>query len=121
MVISIIIPTLNEESTIQTLLKQLQVHRQQGHEVIVVDGGSNDNTCLIATPLSDQLISSESGRALQMNNGAAHSNNDILWFLHADSKIPDDSIEKIQLYLNDKNKHWGRFNIKLSGKIFYFG
>ena len=118
MFVSIIIPVLNEESSIKDLLHQLQTYRQQGHEVIVVDGGSNDNTCSISKPLSDKVITSESGRALQMNNGAAHSENDILWFLHADTLISDKAIEKIQQALNKND--WGRFNIKLSGSNILF-
>ena len=118
MFVSIIIPVLNEEASIKDLLHQLQTYRQQGHEVIVVDGGSNDNTCSISKPLSDKVITSESGRALQMNNGAAHSENDILWFLHADTLISDKAIEKIQQALNKND--WGRFNIKLSGSNILF-
>ncbi len=118
MFVSIIIPVLNEESSIKDLLHQLQTYRQQGHEVIVVDGGSNDNTCSISKPLSDKVIISESGRALQMNNGAAHSENDILWFLHADTLISDKAIEKIQQVLNKND--WGRFNVKLSGSNILF-
>ena len=118
MFISIIIPTLNEEAAIKNLLQQLQVYRQHGHEVIVVDGGSNDETISISKPLSDKVISSNAGRALQMNNGAALAKNEILWFLHADTLIPDTAIESIQKALNKSD--WGRFNIKLSGSHFLF-
>ena len=118
--VSIIIPALNEESAIETLLQQLQTYRKQGNEIIVVDGGSTDSTISISNILADKIIQSKSGRALQMNNGSAEASFDILWFLHADSKIPDDSIEKIQFNLNEKNKDWGRFNIKLSGKNILF-
>ena len=118
MFISIIIPTLNEEATIQTLLQQLQTYRQQGHEVIVVDGGSNDETISISKPLADKVISSEAGRAMQMNAGAAQSENEVLWFLHADTLIPSTAVENIQQALNKND--WGRFNIKLSGSHFLF-
>lgn len=73
MFISIIIPVLNEEDSIKNLLQQLQAYRRQGHEIIVVDGGSKDDTCSISKKLSDKLISSNSGRAIQMNNGAAEA------------------------------------------------
>jgi len=118
MFISIIIPTLNEEDVIQALLQQLQTCRQQGHEVIVVDGGSHDNTCSVADSLSDKVISSEAGRALQMNNGATQSRHEILWFLHADTIIPENAIEQIQEALNKSD--WGRFNVKLSGSHILF-
>ena len=118
MFISIIIPTLNEEEAIQNLLQQLQAYRQQGHEVIVVDGGSHDETVSISKLLADNVISSEAGRALQMNNGATQSKNEILWFLHADTSLPTNVIEVIQKSLTKNN--WGRFNIKLSGSNFLF-
>ena len=56
MFVSIIIPVLNEEKAIKVLLEQLQPFREQGHEVIVVDGGSKDNTCSVATSRCDQLV-----------------------------------------------------------------
>ena len=118
MFISIIIPVLNEKQSIKALLQQLQIYRQQGHEVIVVDGGSHDETVSVSKALADKVISSESGRANQMNKGFAESENEVLWFLHADTSIPENVIEIIQecLIKND----WGRFNIKLSGSHFLF-
>lgn len=118
MFISIIIPVLNEEKAIQTLLPQLQACRQQGHEVIVVDGGSRDNTVLIAELFVDKVIQSDSGRAVQMNSGAAQAHGDVLWFLHADTIIPNNALELIQAAM--KNNDWGRFNVKLSGAHFLF-
>ena len=118
MFVSIIIPVLNEENSIKELLQQLQVCRQQGHEVIVVDGGSHDNTRSVADSLSDKVISSEAGRALQMNNGATQSRHEVLWFLHADTLIPENAIEQIQQALNKSD--WGRFNVKLSGSHILF-
>ena len=118
MFISIIIPVLNEEQSIKALLQQLQTLRTQGHEVIVVDGGSSDETLSISKTLSDKVIISKAGRALQMNNGAMNANGNILWFLHADTLIPDNAVEKIQQALNEKE--WGRFNIKLSGSNILF-
>lgn len=118
MFVSIIIPALNEEESIKILLNQLQIYRQQGHEVIVVDGGSADKTISISNSLADKVLTSESGRATQMNSGAMSAENNILWFLHADTLIPDNAIEKIQQTLN--KKIWGRFNVRLSGSHFLF-
>jgi rSAM/selenodomain-associated transferase 2 len=118
MFVSIIIPTLNEEDSIKNLLQQLQVYRKQGHEVIVVDGGSTDKTISISELLSDKVIFSESGRALQMNNGASQAKFEVLWFLHADTLIPGSAIDKIEQALNVYD--WGRFNIKLSGSNVLF-
>ena len=118
MFISIIIPVLNEEQNVKALLQQLQIYRQQGNEVIVVDGGSDDETVSISKPLADKVITSDAGRAKQMNKGVAESTNEVLWFLHADTSIPENVIETVQesLIKND----WGRFNIRLSGSHFLF-
>jgi len=118
MFISIIIPVLNEEQSVKSLLQQLQAYRQQGHEVIVVDGGSDDGTVFVSKPLADKVITSGSGRAKQMNKGVEESVNEVLWFLHADTSIPKNAIETIQELLSKND--WGRFNIKLSGSHFLF-
>jgi len=110
---SIIIPTLNEADNIKACLLQLQNIRQQS-EIIVVDGGSSDNTIQLATPLADKVINSDKGRAKQMNTGAEHATGKILVFLHADSFFPQNAFDLIKLADNN----WGRFDIKLSGKHF---
>lgn len=118
MFVSIIIPVINEESSIKELLQQLQRYRKQGHEVIVVDGGSRDKTVSISNSLADKVITSEAGRASQMNSGAACAHYDVLWFLHADTLISDNAVEQIQQALNKND--WGRFNVKLSGSNILF-
>lgn len=118
MPISIIIPVLNEEASLQALLQQLQSCRRLGHEVVVVDGGSTDETVSLSQDLVDKVISSNPGRAVQMNAGAANSMNDTLWFLHADTLIPANATETIEKELTKND--WGRFNIKLSGSHILF-
>jgi rSAM/selenodomain-associated transferase 2 len=110
---SIIIPTLNEEQAIVNCLMALQPLRDCC-EIIVVDGGSTDNTGLLAKPLADKVISSAKGRAIQMNAGAENAEGDVLIFLHADTFLPDDAISQISLTIANKGQ-WGRFDIKLSG------
>ena len=88
--------------------------RKTGVEVIVVDGGSSDNTCNKAEPYVDQLIiSDQAGRASQMNIGAKMSAGEILWFLHADTMVPERATDTIAESLN--HNMWGRFNVRLSG------
>jgi rSAM/selenodomain-associated transferase 2 len=113
---SIIIPTLNEEKTIESCLSALQPLRSNC-EIIIVDGGSTDNTIVIAGTLADKVVSSDKGRARQMNNGARYASGNVLIFLHADTSLPENALQLIQQKLNSSRK-WGRFDIQLSGKHF---
>ncbi len=110
---SVIIPALNEAESIETCLLKLQDIKHQC-EIIVVDGGSADNTIALATPLADKVISSEKGRAKQMNKGAQQAIGNMLIFLHADTELPDNALELIRQVKNG----WGRFDITLRGKPF---
>lgn len=113
--LSIIIPALNEADNILATLAPLQVMRQRGHEVIVVDGGSCDATVAHATPLADQIVHSEAGRARQMNAGVEHAQGDVLWFLHADTQVPVESDQQLLQSLQGP-RVWGRFDVRLSGR-----
>jgi rSAM/selenodomain-associated transferase 2 len=89
--ISIIIPTLNEEKMIALLIRHLlsNVSDKNNIEIIVADGNSSDKTVEIAKQLELKVIvDNNAGRAIQMNSGAAVSKGDILYFLHADSYPP---------------------------------
>lgn len=114
--ISIIIPVLNEAHGITSALSRLQPLRNKGHEIIVCDGGSHDNTVALATPLADQLIQSKPGRAQQMNAGANKANSKVLLFLHADTRLPKEAMQLIHQGINNNKASWGHFKIKLSGK-----
>ncbi len=113
--VSIIMPVLNEAENIELSLQALQSYRQQGHELIVIDGNSQDNTVELASNLCDKLISSSVGRARQMNAGAEQASGNILLFLHADTHLPDNAMHHITNSIMKKNKVWGRFDVKLSG------
>lgn len=112
--LSIIIPALNEAGCIRGILRQLQALRAQGHEVILVDGGSCDETIALAQPLVDQLLPAEAGRALQMNVGAQAASGRVFWFLHADTRVPDNAACLILEALQHAGS-WGRFDVRLSG------
>lgn len=92
--VSIIIPVLNEEKSIEKLLKSIE-DLQGEKEVIVVDGNSTDNTAYIASKYA-KVIRSEKGRANQMNAGAKEASGDILWFVHSDSIVDEDSLSLIE-------------------------
>jgi rSAM/selenodomain-associated transferase 2 len=87
--ISIIIPTLNEETTIEKLLNFLENHPQkQLFEVIVVDGGSTDETVQLLKDSKSKFIqTTTASRAHQMNEGAKKAKGDILYFVHADVEL----------------------------------
>lgn len=113
--VSVIVPALNEASTIAATLAPLQEARAFGHEIIVVDGGSTDGTPEHAGPLADHVVRSPAGRARQMNAGADVATGDVLWFLHADTLAPNGATESITAALSDDRRCWGRFDVRLSG------
>jgi rSAM/selenodomain-associated transferase 2 len=114
--ISLIVPVLNEASDIVDSLSVLQSLRAAGHELIVVDGGSTDDSIASCRPYSDRVIRSPRGRSRQMNAGASAAGGDILLFLHADTFLPVGADRLIIEGLKRHQKSWGRFDVRLSGK-----
>ncbi len=113
--ISIIVPVVNEQSCIVAFLEALQCYRKNGHEVILVDGSSSDDTIKLAANLVDMSLLSAPGRARQMNLGAKYAKNSVLLFLHSDTYLPKSTDSIILNALSSQNS-WGRFNVKLDGK-----
>jgi glycosyltransferase involved in cell wall biosynthesis len=109
-VLSVIIPTLNEADCIGVTLDRLARLRMD-HEVIVVDGGSRDDTCGIAQWCHAKVLSSERGRGTQMRAGAAAATAGILWFLRADTLVPADAGEYILDALADNQVAGGNFRL----------
>ena len=116
MTLSIIIPTLNEGRSIARTLESLQPLRARGHEIIVVDGGSEDATVSLCRRLADRLIRTQRGRARQMNAGAVAARGDIFVFLHADTRLPKSADRMIVKVLSKNACQWGRFDVRLSGR-----
>jgi rSAM/selenodomain-associated transferase 2 len=114
--LSVIIPVLDEAASVAATLAPLQTLRAQGHEVILVDGGSTDATCDLAAPLCDLVISAPRGRASQMNAGASSARGDILLFLHADTRLPDNAASLVIDRLDGSGGTWGRFDVAIEGK-----
>ena len=112
--VSIVIPTLDERNHIGLLLSDLEPLRQTGHEVIIADGASTDGTRTLAGARADRLLLAPQGRASQMNAGAGTATGDVLWFLHADSRV----LPRAQSQLLDACRTgaiWGRFDVRLAG------
>ncbi|WP_405205021.1 TIGR04283 family arsenosugar biosynthesis glycosyltransferase [Aquimarina sp. LLG6339-5] len=124
MKISIIIPILNEAATICKLLSHLIKISSSPNfikEIIVVDGGSVDGSQKTVKDfantqeISIRLVSSDKGRAKQMNAGAAKASGEILYFLHADS-FPPDSYDKDIIQQIHRGNEAGCFRMKFDSK-----
>ena len=116
---TIVIPTLNEEVEIQACLMQLQGLRARGFEVIVVDGGSVDKTPQLVEGLCDQFVSVVPCRAIQMNVGARQARGEMIFFLHVDTRLPEDFSEIINSIEKDRF-YWGRFDVRFFGQRWLF-
>lgn len=110
---SIVIPVLNEAAEIKDSLLSLQHLRERDFEIILVDGGSKDNTVQLATGLCDQIITGHTGRARQMNIGAEHVRGDIIFFLHIDTRLPRE-LPALLPQITSVALNWGRFDIQFS-------
>ena len=114
--ISIIIPTLNEASCLGRTLRNLSLLYPPAKEIIIVDGGSKDETIAIAKTSNVQVINCEKrGRSRQMNQGALAATGDVLCFLHADTLVPDDLVTVIEQTLTNKNIACGGFISLMTG------
>lgn len=113
--LSVIIPTLNEAAIIGSALESLRTLRGIELEIIVVDGGSTDRSAEIALHFADKVLIKPSGRAIQMNLGAKHATGNYLLFLHADTRVPLETL-KILRQSFQRQCTWGRFDIRLTGQ-----
>ena len=97
--ISIIVPTIDEAARIGGLLRYLRWAagiNNQSVELIVVDGGSQDDTRdIVRAAGADQVLSASRGRARQLNAGAAAAASPVLYFLHADARPDPDFLSHI--------------------------
>ncbi len=114
MKLSFILPVLNEQDLITASLDRLQSYRRRGHEVIVVDGGSEDGTVAEADPLADRVLHSLPGRSRQMNRGAAAASGDWLLFLHADTVLPERVDDLVDTASAGGSHLWLWFDVRFS-------
>lgn len=113
--LSVIVPALDEASCIESVLKSLIPARARGAEVIVVDGGSRDETPALAGRLADRVICTSRGRAMQMNTGAEAAAGKVLCFLHADTRPPDAFDRRLLERIGCTETAWGRFDVRIDG------
>ena len=109
MKISVVIPALNEAARIESTLEAV-VAQPGPSEVIVVDGGSTDDTMARAAT-SATVLTSAPGRARQMNRGAQAADGAVLLFLHADTLLPPDAFDLIRAALADPSAEAGAFRL----------
>jgi rSAM/selenodomain-associated transferase 2 len=101
-VISVIIPTFDEEALLPGCLAALD--GQVPHELIVADGGSSDTTPAIARAAGATIVVCGRGRAAQLDRGAAAARGDILLFVHADTRLPAGALARIEQALADDGR-----------------
>lgn len=119
--LSVVIPTLNEERSIATLLGDLRALAVR-HEVIVVDGGSSDATVTVAAAAGARLIQSRRGRGVQLGAGARAAAAPVLCFLHADVRLGADARRELAeiASLNAEGAYAFRFGIDARGWRYRF-
>lgn len=113
--ISIIIPALNEASKISTVLAR--VLEAGNVEVILVDGGSQDETVAIAQSTGVKVISAAAGRAHQMNAGATVATGEILLFLHGDTHLPTEFDTLVRQALQETRTVAGAFELRIDAQL----
>jgi len=116
--LSIIMPVLNEGAGLNAFIEQVLDLVGEGNQVIVVDGGSQDDSFNQLNDLSESkanlvLVSSIKGRALQMNAGAKVAVGENLLFLHADTYLPNTIIYQLEKF-SETLFLWGRFDVRLN-------
>ncbi|MGZ8255151.1 MAG: glycosyltransferase, partial [Burkholderiaceae bacterium] len=118
--LAIIVPVLNESSTVSGTLARLAPLRRRGAMVIVVDGGSADGTVECARGSADHVLVAPRSRASQMNAGARHALEgnaiDALLFLHADTRLPARADDLIDASCAARPLAWGRFDVRIEGR-----
>ncbi len=110
----IVVPVFNEGRTLGSRLKALRPLRNRGAELVVVDGGSTDETWAVAAAHADQVLLAPRGRGAQMNAGARGAAAEVLLFLHADTALPP-AADHLVRHALESGLQWGRFDLRIDG------
>ncbi len=111
----IIVPVLDEAEALAALLPSLQPLRDRGAHLVIVDGGSQDQTLEMARAGADIAFRAPRGRAAQMNAGAAACRADVLLFLHVDTRLPNGA-DTLILDAVAQGSGWGRFDVQIDSR-----
>ena len=118
--LSIVIPVLNEEKFLTRNQEMFTCLLKDGHEILIVDGGSQDSSLKTAYKLGYKVFSTRASRGHQLHFGAEHSRHELLLFLHVDTQLPLNAAKVITQTLSKPNQHWGRFNVRFSSSKLVF-
>jgi rSAM/selenodomain-associated transferase 2 len=116
MLISVIIPVFHEQEQINNMIRHIySVASHAAPEIIVVDGSIERDTLAAVSDKNVKGVSSDRGRAKQMNKGAAQARGDMLLFLHADTQLPVGAFEDIASIFEDDRCVGGAFDLAIDG------
>ena len=112
--ISVVIPTFNEASVLKNTLRKVREHRP--HEIIIADGGSVDKTLSIVKEEGLEVVKTSLAKSCQMNAGANKATGDVLWFLHADSKVDSNGYLSMMRTMAKNGCVGGAFALKIDSR-----
>ncbi len=107
--VSVVVPVLNDATSLGTLVADLRT--EAALEIVVVDGGSEDDSLAVARRLANAAYSTTPGRGSQLRHGVAHTTREWLWFLHADSRVAPGVLQALAAVPDEPG--WGWFDVRL--------
>jgi rSAM/selenodomain-associated transferase 2/rSAM/selenodomain-associated transferase 1 len=113
--VSVIVPTFNECETVVGTVRQIESMGIPA-EVVVVDGGSQDGTCQRLEETSARVIPGRPPRGAQCQLGATHARFSNLLFLHADTQLPADALERVMRFVKQDGNGLGAFRFAIPAR-----